>query len=456
MNTAQRRRQLFGETVAGSYYSYSVDNAGATTPQTGGTPPGAALSGTQVVSPAVAPEKTGSTFGGWYEERADPVFSGYQTSFQFAMPARDVTVRAKWIANNYLYKVNDNSPLQASAGGTVPNERNGVQNNVSPFHAGVTVTLPTQQPTRNGYTFGGWSRSDGLPALAASAATFTMPANDITVTAIWVAPDHILEYDMNGGDTAYDTDYYDSSTQTYVPLDRIDYPHDTGDTVRVYPGMVYNTPAGAGFNGWRRYDGGTDTGLAYQPGATFTMPDANVRLAAQWQANTWIYTVSAGTATTPPSGGTPSPSTLTAGTAVTLPTTDPQKAVTGVVNNANVQQTAVFMGWEDILNGQSNALWQGFRPGGATFAMPSRQMQVNAVFGFNYTLDLNGGTGASGGDPSGVYLPLSAVALPVMNPVKTGFTFAGWKRLDTNATVAAGGIAMPGYHITVQAQWTPA
>jgi uncharacterized repeat protein (TIGR02543 family) len=434
-------------------YSYVIDNAGATEAQTGGTPAGLTPYGAQVYSPEAAPSRTGYRFGGWYEAGMNPVFTGYRETFNFAMPARDVTITAKWYTEDYYYHVNDDGPLQASAGGTIPNTRNGVSmGGISPHQMGDIITLPTLKPTKNGYRFGGWSRSDGEANIGADATSFTMPASDITITAIWLSTDRHLTYDMNGGNTAYDTRYYDSEAERYVPLDEINYPYNTGDTVSVYPGLPTHS-SGEGFAGWSRWDNGADTGLVYLPGGTFTMPAADVELRATWQADTYLYYVNDNGATTPPSGGTPFPSALPVNTTVTLPVTDPEKSVTGKEHNVQVAHMAVFVGWADALGLNINALWSGYKQGGETFTMPARDMGAVAVFGYEYTLDLNGGTGASGGSSSGVYFVLAEVSLPTTPPVRPGFVFAGWKRLDTDTMVAVGGISMPGYHVTVQAQW---
>ena len=95
----------------------------------------------EAITPEAAPTKEGYTFSGWSE-------------IPETMPAEDVTVTGTFNINNYnlIYKV-DGEDYK-----TVPTEYN-------------SAITPETAPTREHYTFSGWS---DIPA--------TMPANDVTVT----------------------------------------------------------------------------------------------------------------------------------------------------------------------------------------------------------------------------------------------------------------------------------
>jgi len=66
----------------------------------------------------------------------------------------------------------------------------------------ATYNISIVVPTRVGYTFTGWSTSDvtGLSETYVAGSGFTMPANDVTLTATWSAPIiYPITYVMNGG-----------------------------------------------------------------------------------------------------------------------------------------------------------------------------------------------------------------------------------------------------------------
>lgn len=103
---------------------------------------------------------------------ADPVregyaFSGWDPALPAVMPAEDLTVVAQWAINSY-------SIVFDTDGGS------RVDSMSVPY--GSAVTAPSA-PTRNGYLFSGWS-----PALPG-----TMPANDLTVKAVWTKTDEKKE-----------------------------------------------------------------------------------------------------------------------------------------------------------------------------------------------------------------------------------------------------------------------
>ncbi|WP_229757709.1 S-layer homology domain-containing protein [Paenibacillus marchantiophytorum] len=88
--------------------------------------------------------KTGYTFAGWNTE-ADGSGTSYAEGSPFIMGTSNVTLYAKWMANTYTVSFNSNG---GSAVGS------------QPVHYNSTSTKPTD-PTRSGYTFGGWY-SDGM------------------------------------------------------------------------------------------------------------------------------------------------------------------------------------------------------------------------------------------------------------------------------------------------------
>lgn len=111
----------------------------------------------ETITPETAPAKEGHTFSGW---------SGLPPT----MPAIDVTVTGEFTVNTYkLTYVVDGE----------------VYKTVS-MKYGETITSETT-PTKEGYSFGGWS---GLPSI--------MPAKDVTVTGSFTVNTYKLTYMVDG------------------------------------------------------------------------------------------------------------------------------------------------------------------------------------------------------------------------------------------------------------------
>ena len=103
--------------------------------------------GTKITAPK--PTKKGYTFNGW------------SSSVAKTMPAKNVTYKAKWKANSYTLTWD-------LAGGTASNKYTSGKVN---YNAGIVAPVPTKE----GYTFDGWSVS--VPS--------KMPAKNLKITAKW-------------------------------------------------------------------------------------------------------------------------------------------------------------------------------------------------------------------------------------------------------------------------------
>ena len=116
--------------------------------------------GTAVTTPA-DPTRTGYTFAGWTPEIPP------------AMPAENMTIKAKWTVNQYTLTFDTD-------GGSA----------IDPITQdyGTAVTAPAD-PTRTGYTFAGWTPE--IPA--------AMPAEDLTIKAKWTVNTYTITYDLDGG-----------------------------------------------------------------------------------------------------------------------------------------------------------------------------------------------------------------------------------------------------------------
>ena len=118
------------------------------------------------ITPEVEPTKEGYTFSGW-------------SVIPETMPAKDVTIMGSFVINRYklIYKVDDKVHKTL----------------ILKYGASIT---PEVEPTKEGYTFSGWSE---IPA--------TMPAKDVTVTGSFTFVDAIEDIIVNNDDyQIYTTD----------------------------------------------------------------------------------------------------------------------------------------------------------------------------------------------------------------------------------------------------------
>ena len=119
------------------------------------------------ITPEAEPTKEGYTFSGWSEVPE-------------MMPANDVTVTGTFAINKYTltYKV-DNEKYKSYE-----------------MEYGAAIR-PEAEPAKEGYTFSGWSE---IPE--------TMPANDVTVTGTFAINKYTLTYKVDGEDyKSFDVEY---------------------------------------------------------------------------------------------------------------------------------------------------------------------------------------------------------------------------------------------------------
>jgi uncharacterized repeat protein (TIGR02543 family) len=140
--------------------------------------------GGSVVSPVVAnyeqsidapaePTRSGFNFGGWFDDQQ------YTRQFVFqTMPATNLTLYAKWIPGD--------STISFDTG-----EGSDIAPVTLPYGSAV---IPPTDPTREGYSFGGWYADQGL----LNEYYFrTMPQDPITIHAKWVPDNHTLSFVTN-------------------------------------------------------------------------------------------------------------------------------------------------------------------------------------------------------------------------------------------------------------------
>jgi len=168
------------------------------------------------------PTRTGYTFGGWYSD------AGLSASIGAAgaayTPSADITLYAKWniITYNISYDL---------AGGTVATANNTTYNI-------ETATFTLNNPTRTGYTFTGWTGSNGDTPQTKVVIT-QGNINDLHYTANWNIITYNIEYNLDGGTVATaNPTTYNIETATFT----LNNPTRTGYTFAGWTGSNGTTP----------------------------------------------------------------------------------------------------------------------------------------------------------------------------------------------------------------------
>lgn len=136
---------------------------------------------TEELAKVSAPEKTGYTFLGW-SETAGSATADYETAADInltTMPYNGKTYFAVWKINTWT--------VTYMVDGNVHEEVKNVAYN--------SVKSTIDAPSKDGYDFAKWTSSD---VTFDDEGKFTMPNNDITITAEWTAHKYTVSIDLNG------------------------------------------------------------------------------------------------------------------------------------------------------------------------------------------------------------------------------------------------------------------
>ena len=359
-----------------------------------GAPAGGNYSfGSTVTVSNTAPTRTGYTFLGW-NTAADGTGTNYSAADTFSMPNGSVTLYARWsiLQKTLTYDANGGAGVDSAAN----------------YNYGATVTVSTTQVTRSGYSFIGWNTmADGSGTTRAASSTFTMPATDVTLYAIWSINAYTVYYNMNGGTGAVNSQ-----------------PGNYGTNITVSSAVP--TRVGFTFSGWNTLAAGN--GTDHTGGGTLTMPASNVTLYAKWTAIQYSISYNA-------NGGSGSPADatgLTAGTSTSL---------SGVTPN---QTGYVFNGWNTAANGSGQTY-----AAGQNYVVPASNTVLYAQWVANtyeVIYNANGGSGAPVAENAATN---ATISLSSTQPTRAGYTFVRWNSDVTDAT--AGTRYAPGGTFTVPA-----
>lgn len=363
--------------------------------------------GTKATKPT-DPTHDGYTFKGWFTKNGTSDDWGTEWVFTTATVSTNTTLYAKWEIKKYTVTFDGNDGKWDS------DETQTVQTDVL---AGYKVTAPATNPTREGYTFKGWTstKDDAETLIVFTSKEFKA---NTEVYALWEAeatePDtYTVTFDGNGGKFAEDK-------TTYVLEDVED-----GDKISAPTGDKLPTYAGHTLEGWYTKDG-TGTGDDVW-GVKWNFDEGVVEddliLYAKWTADAPVtWTVTFDKNTTDEVTNLPTVQTINSGGNATEPATNPTRA------------GYTFKGWyTDVACTEANKWVFATEPVTADIKLYAK-WEINT-----YTVTLNANGGKFDGDNATKVLTDvahgSKITVPTDDvPVLANHAIAGWFTKDGTGT----------------------
>ena len=327
------------------------------------------------VSRPTDPEKNGYIFEDWYSD------SNLTTVYDFTdRITKDITLYAKWEERTYSISYDLDG---------------GVANNKTSYTIN-TATFTLNNPTKEGYTFIGWTGSNG-----------TTPEEEVTIeegttgnktyVANYRVNSYTISFDSNGGSSV------SSITKNY------------GETVTAPENP---TREGYKFAGWY-----SDSNLTRLYSFT-TMPSEDIILYAKWTNNEFVISYVLNGGVNDPSN----PTTYTGGTTVTLK--DASK------------EGYVFKGWYSDSSFEEQIT--------SITADMSEDITLYAKFEvikYQIIFETNGGEAKES-----IELAYQEEIPNIKDPTRVGYTFKGWYN-DAELTSIFSEEIMPNRNITLYAKW---
>ncbi|MBO7721595.1 MAG: InlB B-repeat-containing protein [Kiritimatiellae bacterium] len=360
--------------------------------------------------------REGYTFDGWATNAAGAAVyaAGARVSNLTGEAGGEVSVYAAWAANTYTVSFDANGGEGAMAG--------------QAFSYDARQTLASNQFTRTGYAFGGWSATpDGAAAYADGAEVVNLSAEAdgaVTLYAVWNANAYTVHFDANGGEGSMDDQ-------------RFAY----GAAARALSVNAFSR-GGHVFEGWAESAGGV---VAYADGA------AVADLTAEADGVVTLYAVWAG-------GGYTVAFDANGGEGAMAAEKFVYGVARGLDQNAFARAGHVFDGWAASADGAVE-----FADGAVVSnltATTGGEVTLYAKWkavGYTVAFDANGGSGSM---PARSYTYGEAAALPANVFTKAGHVFGGWAASAAGAAVYADGETVlnlaseEGATVTLHAKWT--
>lgn len=331
------------------------------------------------------PTRLGYTFTGWSLTGAGSI-----VGTKFTLGDGASTLTATWQPMQYTLSFNSDGGSACSS--------------VTVIY-GVNYS-PLPEPTRFGYTFGGWAMASGAGSVNGS--TFVVGAGDATLIAIWEKNKVTLTVDPNGGT-------WNGNTSEYSML--LDYLANVTVSDPVREGYT--------FTGW------TIDGTCSMSGSQLVMSNYNVKLTANWSINTYRVTAMY-------QGGVDSLGN-------TMKTYDALYGSTFELEvptryGYHVDQW-VRMSGKGSISGNAFTVDSGDAVLIPNWAANKHELKV----------DPNGGVWNDSEEISTFNVEYQGVKV-ILNPTRVGYTFNGWE-VTGICTLRDLQIVMDDYDVTLKAKW---
>lgn len=204
----------------------------------------------------VATPESGYMFTGWSASDGSKIlFDNEEAASTFAYLSGNQTITANFDVACTSHTITlSGTPAGTGTNGTFSADKSSACED-------ATVTL-TATPS-SGYELDEWTvNKAGEGTCTVSSDQFTMPDENVTVSATFKAATYIMSFNANGG------------SGTMSPVNRV-----YNSTVAI-PANTFTAPAGKVFDGWATSLGGDKV---YEPGADYTMGAGDATLYAHWR-----------------------------------------------------------------------------------------------------------------------------------------------------------------------------
>lgn len=362
------------------------------------------------------------------------------SGFKGIMQMGNFTLNAQWTPWKHTVAYNANAGNDASVKG-IPASQSKTAN--------VDITLSSDVPTRNGYTFLGWNtQADGNGTAYAAGAIYKNDQNGGTVTlyAQWTPWKHVLHYNKNVPTSST------SQTVSNMPVDQTK----TFGQFMAISNLV-PTRKGYTFAGW--YTQSNGTGTKYDPGSNYAADQngGTVNLYAKWTP--WTYNIKydqnvKSTSSSKTVTDMPAAQTKTQEIDVTLSSMTPKR------------NGYIFAGWSTSANGSVE-----YKPGsrftkdldsnGASITLYAVWAPWKHTIHYNSNIPTNAPTGTTTvsnmpGDQTKTFD--EKLMISSNKPTRKGYNFAGWSTSANGNVVYQPGAEYKndqnGGTVTLYAKWT--
>ena len=362
------------------------------------------------------------------------------SGFKGIMQMGNFTLNAQWTPWKHTVRYDANAKNDTSVKG-IPASQSKTAN--------VDITLSSDVPTRNGYTFLGWNtQADGNGTAYATGATYTHDQDGGTVTlyAKWTPWKHVLHYNKNVPTSST------SQTVSNMPVDQTK----TFGQLMTISNLV-PTRKGYTFAGW--YTQSNGTGTKYDPGSNYAADQngGTVNLYAKWTPWTYNIKYDQNVKSTSPSKTVtdmPNAQTKTQEIDVTLSSMTPKR------------NGYIFAGWSTSANGSVE-----YKPGsrftkdldsnGASITLYAVWTPWKHTIHYNSNIPTNAPTGTTTvsnmpGDQTKTFD--EKLMISSNKPTRKGYNFAGWSTSANGNVVYQPGAEYKndqnGGTVTLYAKWT--